>query len=204
MLKEKIGNVKNMLIKKDVSSKKNIENLVVFLIILIITIIAINTIWKDEKKKEPEENRATMAILGEETKTIDSKIIVKTDLEKNLENILSKVNGVGEVNVLITYSESSKTEAMYDENMKENITEETDENGGKRIIKETDKGKTVVYEETNGEKIPVTEKIIMPKIWGAIIIAKGAGNIEIKSKITNAVEAATGIPVHRIQVLEME
>ena len=45
MFKDKFQNLKYMLVKKtDGNNKRNIENLVVFLILLIITIIAINTI----------------------------------------------------------------------------------------------------------------------------------------------------------------
>ena len=51
---------------------------------------------------------------------------------------------------------------------------------------------------------PITEKIVYPKMEGAIIIAKGAENIAVKEKIINAVEAATGLAVHKIQVFEMK
>ena len=43
----------------------------------------------------------------------------------------------------------------------------------------------------------------MPKIEGAIITAKGANNINVKNNIISAVEAATGLAVHKIQVFEM-
>ena len=48
------------------------------------------------------------------------------DLEQRLENILEKIEGVGRVNVLITYSESSKTIAMYNEDTQTSDTNEED------------------------------------------------------------------------------
>jgi len=75
--------------------------------------------------------------------------------------------------------------------------------GGNRKITETDNSKEIIYREENGEKIPITEQIIMAKIEGAIIMAKGAGNVTVKTNIVQAVEAATGIPTHKIQVFEM-
>ena len=39
---------------------------------------------------------------------------------------------------------------------------------------------------------------------GAIIIAKGAGDINIKNNIMQAVEAATSLAIHKIQVFEMQ
>ena len=76
--------------------------------------------------------------------------------------------------------------------------------GGSRKINEVSNKKEVIYQEINGEKIPVTQSTIKPKIEGAIIIAEGANNSEIKLRITQAVEAATGLATHKIQVFEMK
>lgn len=123
MFKEKIQKfVKN---KTEGNGKKNIENLVVFLILLIITIIAINIIWnKDEKKAE---NTADYKILADD-KINDSNISKDNeyDLEDKLEDILSKMSGVGKVNVLITYSKTSSVIPMYSQTESTSVTEETD------------------------------------------------------------------------------
>lgn len=75
--------------------------------------------------------------------------------------------------------------------------------GGTRKITQTSSKKEVIYQEIDGEKIPVTQSIIKPKIEGAIITAVGAKNAEIKNSIVQAVEAATGLATHKIQVFEM-
>ncbi len=201
MLKEKI---QGFIAKKtEGNTKRKIENLIVFLIILIVTIVAINMIWKEDKKEAKQEENAnaykTLAS-AEEAKKIEN---TGNDLEKRLETILGRINGVGEVKVLITYSESNKTVAMYNENLKQSSTEENDTSGGTRKITETDTSKEIIYKEENGEKVPITEQIIMAKIEGAVITAKGAGNANVKANIIQAVEAATGIPTHKIQVFEM-
>lgn len=43
----------------------------------------------------------------------------------------------------------------------------------------------------------------MPKIEGAIIIAEGGENIEVKANIIQAVAAVTGLTSHKIQVFKM-
>ena len=127
----------------------------------------------------------------------------ESSLEKNLEDILKKIQGVGEVNVFINYSESSEVVAMYNENAKTSVTEETDTSGGVRKIEETDTQKDVIYQENDGEKTPITQKTIKPKIEGAIITAKGANDANVKTNIIQAVEAVTGLATHKIQVFEM-
>lgn len=92
---------------------------------------------------------------------------------------------------------------MYNENSKKSVTEETDTSGGVRKVETTDAQKEIVYQESNGDKTPIIQKTIEPKIEGAIITAKGASNISIKTDIIQAVEAATGLATHKIQVFEM-
>lgn len=189
--------------QKEKSSKKNLENLFVFIIILVITIIAINTILNDEDKNKDVTKEETINILSSETVSKSDKDSNNQELEEKLENILSKIDGVGKVSVLITYSQTSEVIAMYNENLKKSSTEEEDTGGGTRKIIEEDNSKEIVYKDENGEKIPVTQKVILPKIEGAIITAEGAKNATIKTNIIQAVEAVTGLASHKIQVFVM-
>lgn len=204
MLKDKFEKIKDLIVQNDnKDSKKKIENLVVFIIILIITIIAINTIWSDDKNDSKTISNSNKQLASTNTTNDISDNNSQENLKADLETILSKINGVGKVNVLITYTESSQIVAMYNENTKETSTEEKDETGGTRTIKESDTQKDVIYQEENGEKKPITQKTIMPKIEGAIITAQGASNIDVKTNIIQAVEAVTGLATHKIQVFEM-
>ena len=209
MLKEKLNKVKELAVKDDgTGNKKKIENLVVFIILLIITVLAINFIWNDGKEKTEKNSGQNGKQLAEQDKVDENTSITseggEEELASKIKNILSKISGVGEVEVLITYTESSQTVAMYNENTKETSTEEKDDTGGTRIIKESDTQKDVMYQEENGEKKPITQKTIMPKIEGAIITAEGAADGNVKTNIIQAVEAVTGLATHKIQVFEMQ
>lgn len=198
MLKEKIQNS----VKKKVqgSNKKNIENLVIFLILLIITIIAINVIWN--KEEEEKENTANYKILAENT--INSSNIsedMEYDLEDKLADILSKMTGVGKVKVLITYSQTSAIVPMYSQSESTNVTEETDSAGGTRKQESSNINKEII---TDGESNVVTQTVVYPKVEGAIVIAEGGANAQIKSNIIQAVSVVTGVATYKVQVFEME
>ncbi len=201
-------NEKNIKGKDNMQNKKKLENLIFLAIVLIITIIAINFIWNDDKNKEEINSKNSIQngkILADvENTTEENETVEESSLEKSLENILEKIQGVGEVNVFINYSESSEVVAMYNENSKTSTTEETDTEGGVRKIQETDTQKDVIYQENDGEKVPITQKTIKPKIEGAIITAKGASDANVKTNIIQAVEAVTGLATHKIQVFEMK
>lgn len=198
MFKEKIQN----LVKKKVqgNNKKNIENLVVFLILLIITIIAINVIWN--KEEEEKENTANYKILAENT--INSSNIsedMEYDLEDKLADILSKMTGVGKVKMLITYSQTSAIVPMYSQSESTNVTEETDSAGGTRKQESSNINKEII---TDGESNVVTQTVVYPKVEGAIVIAEGGANAQIKSNIIQAVSVVTGVATYKVQVFEME
>lgn len=203
MLKEQI---KQLFDKNSVKNgKKKMETLVVFIIILIVTIIAINVIWndKEETPKDDTNYAKTLANMEVSNSKQDENVEYNT-LETNLENILSRIEGVGKVKVLVTYSQSSQTIAMYNENSKNSSIEEKDSGGGTRITQETDTQKDIIYKEENGKKVPITQTVINPKVEGAIVTAQGANDANVKNNIIQAVEAVTGIATHKIQVFEMK
>ena len=179
---------------------KKTENLVFFLIVLIITMIIINLILKDDSTSKNINNATNTAVLAKEHSSNYQS--TNNNLAFELEEILKKMQGVGNVSVLITYSENEVTKVpMYNENNTKNSTEEIDKTGNSKkttsdiIQKEIVKG---------SDDNPVIKTVEAPKIEGAIITAQGASNIDVKSNIISAVEAATGLATYKIQVFEMK
>lgn len=185
------------------TQKRKIENLVVLVIILIITILIINSIWNP---KETRENSELTETAGRKLVQVDTGDTDENQdpTASNLEDILERIQGVGKVKVMLTYSQTSVTMPMYNENTKQTTTEETDVAGGERKVTEEDRQKDVIFQEENGSKTPVTQTIMQPKMEGAIIAATGAGDILVKTNIIQAVEAVTGLATHKIQVFEMK
>ena len=204
MFGDKLKKVVNSKEEEGGNEKRKIENLVFFVVLLIITIVIINIIWKGNKQViKQENNTTTKQLANREIPTNASDNTTTDNLTEKLETILSKMQGVGEVKVFVNYSETSEVVAMYNETTKTSNTEENDTSGGTRKIQETDSQRDIIYQEENGEKTPITQKVIQPKVEGAIITAKGANSTEIKANIIQAVEAVTGLATHKIQVFEM-
>ncbi len=140
MIKDKLDKLIGAFKKKEgENNKRVIENMVIFVVILIITIVAINYIWSGDNKNKSINNESNKKLattdkisqisddssnssqLNNSTNTYNSNSI-----EERLENILSKIKGVGNVKVLITYSQTSQVLPMYDEDSSSSITEEKD------------------------------------------------------------------------------
>ena len=129
MLKEKLDKIKEKFkLKEGENNKRKIENLVLSVIILIVTIVAINYIWNGDNNKSNTITNDTSGkkLATEENMITDNTTTYSDGIEEKLENILSNIKGVGEVKVLITYSQTSMVIPMYDEDTSSTITEETD------------------------------------------------------------------------------
>lgn len=175
---------------KDVNSKKQIENIVIFIVLLVIVIIVINSLFSQEEGVENVENMVS----------VSTDNILNDDLEKKLKNILSLISDAGSVEVMISYSNTVEQVPMYDTKENTTVVEEVDTNGGTRKTKETLNEQNIIYEEKSNTKIPAIKRTIMPEVVGVIVVAEGASNSVVKENIKNAVEAVVNIPSHRIQI----
>jgi len=119
MLKEKLSKM----FEDNGNNKKKTENLVFLLIILIVTVVAINVIWKDEKTPKSTNNTSKQLAVNENKNTEE------LTLEEKLENILSKIVGVGNVDVLLTYNETEQIIPIYNTKDKTSVINETDSTG---------------------------------------------------------------------------
>lgn len=202
MFKDKLKGLKN---KGEQNSKKKVENMVFLVLILIATVFIIDNIWKggDSTSSTKNTNNSGGKVLADLVE-LDDDEATNESLEERLENILSTIKGVGRVNVFINYSQSSSSVPIYDETTTTSSTSETDSSGGVRNVTETQTQKDVIFKENDTEKQVAVEKTIMPKIEGAIITAEGAHDATVKTNIINAVEAATGLTIEKVQVFEMD
>ena len=177
---------------KNGTSKRFVENSVIFLILLVILIIVINSLYG----KSEEEISTPVNTVQEKTKV--------DELELKLEKILSMIEGAGKVNVMISYLSSIEQIPLYDKSENITITEEMDKEGGTRKTKQSSNEESVVFEEKSSNRVPVIKQTIMPEIIGVIAVSEGASNIKVRENIINAIEATVNVPSHRIQVFSKQ
>lgn len=143
--------------------------LIIVCVLLLIFIFIGNFISKD--------------ISGEEVSSIDSYV---KNLENKLSETLSKVEGAGDVSVVITVESGMETVLAS----KINTTETT--NG-------------IQTEETpiivNGKTVIVKE--LYPKIVGVLIVAEGADNITVMKRLQQATLSLLDININQIEILSM-
>lgn len=126
-------------------------------------------------------------------------------MEKRLKDILSKVNGAGSVEVMITISYGKEIVIADDIVKEENTSQEKDNTGGTRDSRSySEEKKSVMHTPQSGNTEPVILKEIEPKIEGIIIVSQGGGDIIVESNLRKAAEALFNIPAHKIEVFKMK
>lgn len=121
--------------------------------------------------------------------------------ESKLRDILTKIAGVGDVEVMVTID--STEELQVEKNTKETqqTTNEKGNNGETRFISETSRSADAVILNQSGDSNPLVVKTYKPKIRGVVVVAKGAENATVKRLISEAVERGLEVPAHRISVV---
>ena len=128
-------------------------------------------------------------------------VFIETTTEEQLKEILQKISGVGKVDVFINYEDHGKIVVEKDESLSEELIEETDSSGGKRTTATARKEHQTVY---SGEKTPYVVQEFSPEVKGILVVAEGAGNVSIKNKIQETIEALFGLDAHKISIMKME
>lgn len=162
---------------------------------ILILIIALPTDTKGKKQaEEAKEN------ISKENNTMEAS---KDEIEQKLEDILEKIDGAGEVKVMITYQDSGTQVVEKDKNTSANSVEESDSTGGVRNTKEQQLQESTVYEEADAGNTPFVSKELLPKVEGILIVASGGDNQKVKQNISEAVLALFQVEAHRIKIVKM-
>lgn len=174
---------------------KRSDWLILVLAGILILIIALPTDTKEKKQaEEAKEN------ISKENNTMEAS---KDEIERKLEAILEKIDGAGDVKVMITYQDSGTQVVEKDKNTSENSLEESDSTGGVRSTKEQQLQEGTVYEEADAGKTPFVSKELLPKVEGILIVASGGDNQKVKQNISEAVLALFQVEAHRIKIVKM-
>ncbi len=125
-------------------------------------------------------------------------------LEQRLEEMLGKVDGVGDVEVMVVLSSSEEKVWHVDQDSSYSRTEETDSEGGSRRVESQELARETVLAGQNGSQEALLQKEIRPEISGVVVSAEGGGSSRVQAEISAAVEALFGLPAHRVKVLKMK
>ena len=118
-------------------------------------------------------------------------------LSRELEAILSQMDGAGTVQAWVTLG-SSGEKILYEEGEHDTTDlQEADSVGGTRSELTENVQQSVLLDSTGN---PYIIKTLQPEVEGVFVVAEGAGDSTVKKNISDAVQVLFGIDAHRIKV----
>ncbi len=124
--------------------------------------------------------------------------------EAETEEILSKVEGIGDVKVMLTLASSEERITLQDNDVTQDDSQEEDHTGGSRTEEKYESSQENVLVESGGEKSPYVVQINSPAIEGVLVVAKGIDSSKKEREIIEAIQALFPIETHKIKVMKME
>ncbi|GAB6929862.1 stage III sporulation protein AG [Paenibacillus sp. JCM 10914] len=151
-------------------------------------------------REPPPESAAVSTTAGGTTSGSEFGSI-EQEFEDRTRTMLEQIVGVGAVDVMVTVD--STEEIVVKSNVKDTqeLTEETDANGGKRHVTSYQRDGQIVTYDAAGEQTPIITKRIKPQVRGVLVVAKGAENEVVKSLIVDAIQRGLNVPSHKISVV---
>lgn len=156
-----------------------------------------------ESAQSTEKKTCDINMLENDSDSLSKDAYVE-EMENKLEQVLSKINGVGKTEVIITVESSKELVVEKDQPYTRDNLNETDAEGGSRVTTNmTDEEKTVYVKDGDGNEIPFVSKEINPEITGVLVVCQGGGNEQVKKEITESLQALFHLDVHKIKVAKM-
>lgn len=117
-----------------------------------------------------------------------SETLQEISVEASLENILSKIQGVGKVQVLLTEARGMQTIYVRDES----------------TSGDSMKTDAVILNDSSRAQKGMVSQVIPPVYQGAIVVCQGGDSPAVKLAVVEAVCDATGLSADKISVLKMK
>jgi len=124
-------------------------------------------------------------------------------LERKLEDTLSRISGVGSVQVMITLNATQELVLEKDQQTQSGSTTEADSQGGSRSSHQISRSESTVY-HSSGNNEPYVIKTLLPRVEGVVVVAQGAGTGTINRSITDVVQALFDVEAHKVKVVKMD
>ena len=183
--------LKEMFSDKKGKLMKNVFIAVLFGILLILT----GDIISGSNKKEADTETA-------ETTMNENSYI--TELETKTKEILSKVSGAGNVEVMITLSDSGESVYAQENKTSSSQTDESASQGDMRgITSETEESTVVTVNNGDGSTSPVVIKEMTAEISGIVIVAEGGDDVIVKNSLIRAAQALFDVSANKVEVFKM-
>lgn len=148
----------------------------------------------------PASTGADTSVIGESVSN-DTVREYESRYETQLAEMLEKVVGVGQVEVMVNLDSTPEVVVEKNRDIRSQNTQETDKDKATRNQSEQSRNEEIVVVQGAKQEQPIVLKTLKPKVRGVLIVAKGAENLQVKAWILEAVQRVLDVPAYKISIL---
>ena len=156
-----------------------------FVLLILLAGVAL-LLWPTEPKSEQQQEPAEAV----------REAVSLTETEERMRSILSKIDGVGQLELMLTVESTQEREFLQDTELSYSGATAAPDNY-------TRCSEAVVLSGDGGEE-PVVVRNVGLTYRGALVVCTGGANAEVKLAVTQAVAALTGLSSDRITVVKCQ
>ena len=167
------------------------EQWIVYLLLgALLVVIAIPVKKKDSGKST-----------GSETDTAASQ---EEEMERRLEAALARVEGVGEVQVVLSLESTNQKVVEKDIPSSKSSQSSSGSDGSSSSSAASTEESTVYQKGSDGSETPYVIQETYPEVRGVLVVAQGGDNPVVVQQIQEAVMALFRVEAHKIKVMKMK
>jgi len=146
-------------------------------------------------------DKAAEETISDEASSTSDVDELETSYEKDLQEMLEKIQGVSEVEVMVNLD--STNVKVYEKNLitGQQTTDESDKNGGTRKVEDSTEEKEVVLVRQGDKEVPLLIHTKKPEVRGVFVVAKGVDHATVKKWMIEATARVLDVPTHRVSVM---
>lgn len=126
-----------------------------------------------------------------------------SNIEEKLQKTLSRIEGAGHVQVMITYESSAEIVPAISVDTQISTTTDDRDNGSSTTKSENTQSEIVTVNGSDGNNALVLKEN-SPPVKGVIVVAEGADDIGVKLSLLSAVETILNISPDQVDVYKMQ
>ena len=194
----------NQELKKLMGNKTFVNALMVLLAIAFLWLAYTTFFSSSNNEKEETVPRGAKEVSADGDEVSQEILDYESKQKEELKKILSKMEGVGEVDVKMYFESGEVKVPAYNSTTQTAETREEDSQGGTRSTIQETGGDTVVMYSDGSTNEPFIVQTYKPKITGIIIVAEGASNSKLRYDIQIAVSTLYNLSLDKVNVYPME
>ena len=183
---------------------KNFNNLILIFLIGVVLVITASFFKSSSSNNVQSDSLISKNTLEKTNNTPVAVTAYEQDIKNQLKSILSQIDGVGRVEVMVTFESGEETVPAVNSNDAYSTTQDSN-NGDKSVTTQGNNSSTVVTtNEQDGSTKPLIVKTYKPKVCGVCVVAEGAEDSLTQLRITKSVMDLLNVADSKVNVYPMK